>query len=95
MVLVNILSLKTLSWLLWAFMGLVGVLWACVVWGVSIITRTEKGKANPLRKSKKKLTRELKKSILNLRGVEKFYEKIEKCIFIGIGRFKFEWMWGK
>ena len=63
--------------------------------GVSIITRVEKGKANPLKKHKKNLTRELKKSILNLRGVKNFYEEIEKCIFIGIGEFKFEWMWGK
>ena len=30
MVLVNILSLKMFSCPLWAFMGLVGVLWACV-----------------------------------------------------------------
>ena len=71
MVLANILSWKMFSWLLWAFVWLVGVLWACVVvgwllvlWacgGVSIITRTEKGKANPLEKSKKNLTRVLKK----------------------------------
>ena len=63
-------------------MGLVGVLWACVVFGgalvlwgcggVSIIGEWEKGKANPLRKSKKNLTRDFKKSILNLRGSEKF-----------------------
>ena len=81
-------------------MGLVGVFGGVLVfggvwWGVSIIARMEKGKANPLEKSNKKLTRELKKSILDLRGVEKFYEKIEKSIFIGIGEFKFEWMWGK
>ena len=50
--------------------GLCGVLW----WlrGVSIITMVEKGKANPLKKRKKNLTRVYKKSILNLRGVEKF-----------------------
>ena len=53
-------------------MGLVGVLWACVVFGcvrgVSIITMVEKGKANPPKKRKKNLTRELKKPILALRG---------------------------
>ena len=58
-------------------MGLLGVLWACVVvggvgvvglWGVSIIKRWKKGKANSLEKSKKKLTRELKKPILAVRG---------------------------
>ena len=59
--------------------GVVGCVW------VSIITREEKYKANPLRKRKKNLTRGLKKSILNLRGVKNFYEKIEKCVFIGIG----------
>ena len=69
------------------------MLWACG--GVSIITRVEKDKANPLEKSNKKLTRELKKTILDLGGVENFYEEIKKCIFIGIGEFKFEWMWGK
>ena len=58
-------------------MGLVGVLWACVVLcgvggGVSIMREWEKGKANPLEKSKKNLTRELEKSILALRGSEKF-----------------------
>ena len=63
-------------------MGLVGVLWACVVvggvlvlWacgGVSIIKRWKKGKANPLKKHKKNLTRGLKKPILNTRGSEKF-----------------------
>ena len=61
--------------------GIVGLYWVlrCVggvgvvgLWGVSIITRAEKGKANPLEKSKKKLTRELKKSILDLRGSGKF-----------------------
>ena len=57
-------------------MGLVGVLWACVVLcgvggGVSIIKRWEKDKANPLKKHKKNLTRELKKPILNARGSEK------------------------
>ena len=66
------------SWLLWAFTGLVGVLWACVVfggalvlwgvWGVSIIKRWKKCKANPLEKHKKKLTRVLKKPILAVRG---------------------------
>ena len=63
-------------------MWLVGVLWACVVlcgalvlWacgGVSIIGEWEKDKANPLEKSKKKLTRVLKKPILAVRGSEKF-----------------------
>ena len=73
-----------------------GLVWGLVVWwGVSIITRMEKDKANPLEKSNKKLTRVLKKHILALRGVKNFYEEIEKCIFIGIGEFKFEWMWGK
>ena len=51
-------------------MGLVGVLWACVVvggvgvvglWGVSIIREWGKYKANPLEKHKKNLTRVLKK----------------------------------
>ena len=69
------------------------MLWTCG--GVSIITRAEKSKANPLEKSKKNLTRDLKKHILAIGGVENFYEEIEKCIFIGIGEFKFEWMWGK
>ena len=78
MVLANILSLKTLSWLLWAFMWLVGVLWACVVvggslvlWacgGVSIMRVWGKGKANPLKKHKKNLTRGLKKSYTNYKG---------------------------
>ena len=63
-------------------MWLVGVLWACVVFGgalvlwacggVSIIREWEKSKANPHEKSKKKLTRELEKSILAVRGSEKF-----------------------
>ena len=63
-------------------MGLLRVLWACVVFGgalvlwacggVSIIREWEKGKANPLEKSKKNLTRELKKPILAVRGSEKF-----------------------
>ena len=59
-------------------MGLVGVLWACVVvgvvWceGVSIMREWEKSKANPLEKSKKNLTRVLKKPILAVRGSEKF-----------------------
>ena len=57
-------------------MGLVGVLWACMVVGgvrgVSIIKGLEKYKANPLEKSNKKLTRVLKKPILTLRGSEKF-----------------------
>ena len=46
------------------------MLWACG--GVSIIGVWEKGKANPLEKSKKKLTRVLKKPILAVRGSEKF-----------------------
>ena len=63
-------------------MGLVGVLWACVVFGgalvlwacggVSIMREWEKSKANPLEKSKKNLTRVLKKPILAVRGSEKF-----------------------
>ena len=57
-------------------MGLVGVLWACVVFGgvrgVSIMREWGKGKANPLKKHKKNLTRVLKKPILALRGSEKF-----------------------
>ena len=63
-------------------MGLVGVLWACVVFGgalvlwacggVSIMREWGKGKANPHEKSKKNLTRELEKSILAVRGSEKF-----------------------
>ena len=50
----------------WCGVGVVGV------WGVSIIKRCKKGKANPLEKHKKNLTRELKKPILALRGSEKF-----------------------
>ena len=63
-------------------MGLVGVLWACVVFGValvllacggvSIMRELEKGKANPHEKHKKNLTRILKKPILAVRGSEKF-----------------------
>ena len=57
-------------------MGLVGVLWACVVFGgvrgVSIMREWGKSKANPLKKHKKNLTRVLKKPILALRGSEKF-----------------------
>ena len=59
-------------------MGLVGVLWACVVFGgalvlwacggVSIIREWEKGKANPLEKSKKNLTRGFKKSYTKYKG---------------------------
>ena len=73
-------------------MGLVGVLWACVAlvvcwWlvvceGVSIIKGWENSKANPPKKRKKNLTRELKKPILALRGSEKFYEKGKKNFFI-------------
>ena len=55
--------------------GLCGVVW-CVgvvgLWGVSIMREWEKDKANPLEKSKKKLTRVLKKPILAVRGSEKF-----------------------
>ena len=83
-------------------MGLVGVLWACVVvggvgGGVSIMREWEKSKANPLKKHKKNLTRELKKSYTrgNKGGVKNFYEEIKKYIFISIGKYKFEWMWGK
>ena len=63
-------------------MGLAGALWACVVvggglvlWtrgGVSIMREWGKYKANPLEKHKKNLTRELEKSILAVRGSEKF-----------------------
>ena len=61
--------------LLWAFGGLLVfggslVLWTCG--GVSIIREWGKDKANPLEKSKKNLTRVLKKPILALRGSEKF-----------------------
>ena len=61
--------------LLWAFGGLVWccvvlVLWACG--GVSIMRVWEKSKANPLKKHKKNLTRDLKKPILAVRGSEKF-----------------------
>ena len=59
-------------------MGLAGVLWPCVVFGgalvggVSIMREWEKDKANPLKKHKKNLTRELKKSYTNgNRGSEK------------------------
>ena len=61
-----------------ASMGIVGLcgVWWCVgvvgLWGVSIIREWEKGKANPLEKSKKNLTRVLKKPILAVRGSEKF-----------------------
>ena len=63
-------------------MGLVGVLWACVVFGVvlvlwacggvSIMREWGKDKANPLEKHKKNLTRDLKEPILAVRGSEKF-----------------------
>ena len=46
--------------------GLCGVV-GCVV-GVSIIREWENSKANPLRKSKKNLTRELKKSYTSVKG---------------------------
>ena len=71
MVLANILSWKTISWLLLAFMGLLWVFgglcggWWVVgivgLWGVSIIREWGKDKANPLEKHKKNLTRVLKK----------------------------------
>ena len=66
-------------WLICVF-GVVLVLWG--VWGVSIIREWGNGKANPLRKSKKNLTRELKKTILAIGGVKKFYEKGKKNFFI-------------
>ena len=53
-------------------MGLVGVfggvvvLWVCE--GVSIIKGWENSKANPLKKPKKNLTRELKKSYTKYKG---------------------------
>ena len=53
--------------LIWAF-GVVLVLWGCD--GVSIIREWGKSKANPLKKSNKNLTRELKKSILTLEGAK-------------------------
>ena len=67
--------------LLWVFGGVlvfgcvlvfggVLVLWACG--GVSIMREWEKSKANPLKKHKKNLTRDLKKPILAVRGSEKF-----------------------
>ena len=58
--------------LVWGFV----LRWWCVgvggVWGVSIMREWAKDKANPLRKSNKKLTRELKKSYTNVKGSEKF-----------------------
>ena len=57
-------------WLLCVFGG---VLVLCgVLWGVSIMREWGKDKANPQEKSNKKLTRELEKPILALRGSEKF-----------------------
>ena len=63
-------------------MWLLLVLWACVVFGgllvlwacggVSIMREWGKDKANPLEKHKKNLTRVLKKTILAVRGSEKF-----------------------
>ena len=50
-------------------MGLCGVVG---LWGVSIIRVWEKGKANPLEKHKKNLTRDLKKPILKKKRNEKF-----------------------
>ena len=50
--------------------GLCGVVWCW--WGVSIMREWGKDKANPLKKHKKNLTRELEKSILAVRGSEKF-----------------------
>ena len=86
-------------WLLWVFGELLVFGGALVLWGcggVSIMREWEKDKANPLKKHKKNLTRELKKSYTKgNRGSEKFYEEIKKYIFISIGKFKFEWMWGK
>ena len=55
---------------IWCCVGVVGV-W----WGVSIIREWGNGKANPLRKSKKNLTRVSKKPILHLGGVKNFYEE--------------------
>ena len=57
--------------LLWAFSGLLVfggalVLWACG--GVSIMREWGKYKANPLEKSKKNLTMELKKSYTKYKG---------------------------
>ena len=49
----------------WCGVGVVGL------WGVSIMREWEKGKANPLKKHKKNLTRVLKKPILAVRGSEK------------------------
>ena len=54
-------------------MWLVGVLWACVVLcgvggGVSIMREWVKDKANPLKKHKKNLTREMKKSYTSGKG---------------------------
>ena len=52
--------------------GLYGVLCCVGVvglwWGVSIIGEWGKDKANPLKKSKKNLTREMKKSYTNGKG---------------------------
>lgn len=96
----NILLWKSLSWLYGAFMGLLWVFGGVLVvggvwWGVSIMREWGNSKANPPKKHKKNLTRELKKPILHLGGVKNFYEEIKKNIFISIGKYKFEWMWGK
>ena len=40
------------------------------------------GKANPLRKSKKNLTRELKKPILNVGGVENFMKRARRIFLL-------------
>ena len=56
--------------LLWVFGGLLVL--CGVGGGVSIMREWGKDKANPLKKHKKNLTRELKKTILALRGSEKF-----------------------
>lgn len=52
--------------LLWVFGGVlvVGGVW----WGVSIIGEWGNSKANPLKKHKKNLTRDLKKSYTNYKG---------------------------
>ena len=60
---------------LYGIVGLCGVWWCAGVvglWGVSIMREWGKSKANPLEKSKKNLTRVLKKPILAVRGSEKF-----------------------
>ena len=68
--------------LIWVFGGV--LVFRGVLWGVSIIKRWENSKANPLKKHKKNLTRELEKSILHLGGVKNFMKKIRKMFLLGV-----------